>query len=180
MAAGLFATGFIACSVPPPVPAVSPPPPTVATPAPSTATVPLEVEMAGTITCQTFPYSCYAVVSVVPDGTLIDAGWRPSDTDPAWFAIDQDGTAMDHFHDAPDSGGLPALAAGRQVVVVSLLGSYDVPSYDASGRVARDLRARCSAPLDVAPASAPIRAVITFVPGGAGFDATCSIRIQAP
>jgi len=137
--------------------------------------------MAGEIECANFPSSCVATVSVLPPDTAVPDSWRPPEADPIWEPDFTDGyTYADHLVATP-VGDLPVLAPGRHLVVVSLLGSSDVPSINPDGTVATILLARCSAMVDARPSALTLTAVVTIAPkpdvrDGGG----CSIRIMGP
>jgi hypothetical protein len=110
-----------------------------------------------------FPYNCTATLSVVASGTVVPDVWRPSSADPWWLPGDP----------AP-LGRPPAAAPGPQRLVVSLLGSYDVPSYGPDGSRALDLLGRCWTDVDV-PTAGTVDVLITFSPEAADFRASCSV-----
>jgi hypothetical protein len=112
-------------------------------------------------------------VSVLAPDAEVGRAWRPPDTDPSWVA-DMSG----HLQPTP-VGELPFLEIGRHLVVVSLLGTNDTPSYNPDGTRATDLLARCTATVEVRAGSGPIAAVVTFPPDGSSFGGRCSIRILA-
>jgi hypothetical protein len=168
-----------ACASPLP-PSMSSTSPSIPSRVPSAvARIPLDVRMAGKIGCASFPYGCYAAVSVLPVDAEVTSGWRPPANDPRWLPDYTVGYTTDHLS-ATTVDQAPALEPGAHLLVVSLLGSSDVPSLDASGHVARDLVARCAAPVDVDAGAGRLSAVVTFVPTESSSAATCSIRIGAP
>ena len=127
----LAVLGLAGCgSTPPPSTTPSPPPPSTAPPAPSSppAAIPVHVRFAGPrLNCvNNFPYSCTATLSLVPAGTAVPDEWRPSAADPWWVPGDPSRLLP---------GPRPRQAEHR--LVVSVLGTYDVPSYSsrtAAGR----------------------------------------------
>jgi hypothetical protein len=152
----------------------SPPAPSPVT-TPAAAQVALDVTMAGPIGCAQFPYWCYAVVSVLPPGSPVDDAWRPPASDHRWLP-DTGGAVGSADHLAPSSvDGAPVVAPGRHRVVVSLLGSYDTPSFDANGTEATDLLARCIADVEVIPNARP-SLIATFTTDGTGFGGSCSLH----
>jgi hypothetical protein len=175
----LLAAAIASCSGPPPSPSPSPTSDTNSGTTPTREVIPLDVRMAGKIHCAMFPYGCVARVSVLPPDAEVTDAWRPPDTDPVWAPDYDDGvTSTDHLSATP-AGNPPMLAPGKHLVVVSLLGSYDVASYDAAGNIATDLLARCSMPIDAVAGADRVSAVVTFVPGDS-FAGTCAIRVEAP
>jgi hypothetical protein len=170
-----------ACGVPGPVIPPSSPASTevrshvLATP-PAGREILLDVRFAGTVGCSMFPYSCVVVVSVLDAGASAPAGWRPPDTDPTWYPDDRDHDRDGRSPIGPDPvRGMPVLAPGRHRVVVSLLGSYDTPSYNPDGTVASDLLGRCAADVEVAVGDPPVPITVSFDPDPASFRAACSI-----
>jgi len=177
--ATILAAAIAACSGPMPGPTQSPTSDTTSGTTPTREVIPLDVRMAGKIHCAMFPYGCVARVSVLPPDAEVSEPWRPPDTDPVWIPDADDGTTTADHLSATPAGNAPMLAPGAHLVVVSLLGSYDTPSFDAAGHAATDLLARCSTPVDAVAGSDRISAVVTFVPGD-NFAGTCSIRVEAP
>lgn len=150
-------------------------------PSPSTAlTVPpsrddgvsLVVQLAGTIGCNRFPYGCGARLSVLPVGTEVPATWRPAPDDPAWAPA---GMGDDTLDPTPYRT-VPTLAPGGHRLVVSLLGSYDTPSYAPDGSIATDLLSRCMLDVDVSPRPDPVAIRVTFTPDDESFGGTCVIE----
>jgi hypothetical protein len=131
----------------------------------------LDVQMAGTVNCVQFPYSCAATVSVLPEGAIVDDDWRPPATDPWWGAASP---SADHLS-PPPIGTVPDLRAGPHRVVVSLLGQSDIPSFGPDGSLARDLLARCQLDIDVGAATERVALVVTFEPDGIGYGGACRI-----
>jgi hypothetical protein len=171
----LAAVSLAACGS---TPSPSTMPPAVASPtatlAPSSppASVPIRARFAGRIGCANFPYGCTATLSVLEPGTVVPDGWRPSPADP-WWAPDYKGNTAENFDPTPANG--PAAAApGRHRFVVSLLGSYDTPSYAPDGSRAFDLLGRCWSDVEV-PTAGILDVLITSSPDPASFRATCSV-----
>lgn len=167
-----IALGISACSAPP-APTAAAATPRTATP-PSVFRVALDVSFAGRIGCAKFPYNCTATLSVLDPNADTPDAWRPASSDPWWGADYSKGTTADTF--SPDPiGGLPVAEPGPHRLVVSLLGSYDTPSYGPDGSQAFDLLGRCSADVDVPPIAAPLDVLVTFTPDEASFRASCTI-----
>jgi hypothetical protein len=62
---------------------------------------------------------------------------------------------------------------------MTLLGSYDTPSYPSNGSVATDLLGTCSLPVEVAPTDALVHLRVTFKPV-VDFQTDCRIdRVEA-
>jgi hypothetical protein len=134
----------------------------------------LVVEMGGTIGCATFPYGCSATLSVLPAGTRVADDWRPPASDPWWPPDYSRGTSADRF-DANPAGNLPRVPLGRHQLVISLLGSYDTPSFTPDGSVATDLLARCIGEVEIGPGSGAVKARVTFTPDPASFRGSCTV-----
>jgi hypothetical protein len=134
------------------------------------------VRFGGTIGCGTFPYSCSATLSVLAPGSAVDDAWRPPDSDPWWGPDWSEGTNTDHLNPTP-VGDLPDLAIASHALVVSLLGSYDTPSFTPDGKLATDLLARCSVELEVMPTTRIVDVVVTFTPDPESFRATCALKV---
>jgi hypothetical protein len=79
--------------------------------------------------------------------------WRPPAMDLVWVPDYANAGTTDDFLATP-SGDPLTLTPGRQEIIVSLLGSYDMPSLNPDGTVATDLLARCSIGVDVVVAVA--------------------------
>jgi hypothetical protein len=137
----------------------------------------LAVDIGGTIGCATFPYGCYAKLSLLPAGTTVTRDWRPPASDPWWSPDYVDATSADHFEQEP-IGSLPMIPPGNHQVVISLLGSYDTPSYAPDGTVATDLLARCIGKVEVGPESSVVNVRVTFTPDGASFRASCTVNLN--
>lgn len=156
---------------------MTPPPASIATSLPATssapAAVPLHVRFAGSIGCATFPYGCTATLSVVGPNTVVPDGWRPTSADPWWAPDYSHGTTAETFDPSP-IGASPAAVPGTHRLVVSLLGSYDTPSYGPDGSRAFDLLGRCTTDIEV-PAAGSLDVLITFSPDGASFRASCTV-----
>lgn len=171
---GLLAVVMAGCGAPPTPSTGS----VQATAAPATsspaAAAALTVRHSGKIGCAAFPYGCFATMSVLEPGTVVADAWRPPATDPRWIP---DASTTDLFDPTP-AGMVPALTVGRHLLVVSLLGTYDVPSYGPDGSRAFDLLSRCSAEVEVLPSAAPIEVVVTFVPDGVSFGGTCTLDVS--
>jgi hypothetical protein len=169
-AAFAMAVALLACapSAPatPALAASAPPPPSAA---PGTLLV---VHLGGSINCGQFPYGCYAALSVTPAGTKVEEHWRPLATDPLWIP---DGPSTEAFDPSP-VGAIPALTPGGHRLVISLLGSYDTPSFTPDGSRATDLLSRCMLDVEVDPAARPIEIQVTFTPDGVSFGGSCSIE----
>ena len=115
-----------------------------------------------------FPYACTATVSLARAGTAVTNEWRPSASDPSWVPGDPKPT-----------GAEPTAAPGQHRLVVSVLGTYDVPSYAPDGSRAFDLVSRCWADVDV-PTAGALDVVITFFdPDPASFRVSCSVVARA-
>jgi hypothetical protein len=177
---GLVAAGLVlaSCGARPVSPSVSPVSPASA----STAIgdrdrwVWLDVRFAGPIHCASFPYGCTATLSVLEPDAAVASDWRPSSSDPQWSPDYGAGTSTDHFAPKPNLT-VPAVSTGRHQLVISLLGSYDTPSYGPDGSGATDLLARCTTQIDVQPSEQPLAVVVTFVPDPASFGGTCSLAV---
>ena len=57
----------------------------------SAGAVPLHVRFAGGTNCSSFPYTCFAVLSVLEPNAAVPDSWRPAASDPRWFADDGKG-----------------------------------------------------------------------------------------
>ena len=132
--------------------------------------------MGGGIGCASFPDNCTATLSVLAPGTAVDEAWRPPEHDPRWLPDYRGGTTTDRFAPQP-VGAVPVLTAGDHLLVVSLLGTSDVPSFHPDGSEATDLLARCSTLAGVEGDGDPMDVVVTFTPSETTFDATCSIEV---
>lgn len=131
----------------------------------------LIVHVGGAINCGLFPYGCFAALSVTPAGTKVEEDWRPPATDPWWIPMPNSET-----FDPTPVGTIPRLAPGGHRLVISLLGSYDTPSYGPDGSIARDLLSRCTLDIDVDPADGRVEVQITFTQDGVSFGGSCSIE----
>ncbi len=169
----LSIVGLAGCApTPPPSTTPSPPPPSTAPPVPSSppAAVPMHVRFAGPrLNCvNNFPYSCTATVSLAQAGTAVTDEWRPSAADPWWVPGDPKPTDAE-----------PTAVSGPHRLVVSVLGTYDVPSYAPDGSPAFDLLSRCSTDVEV-PLAGALDVVITFFdPDPASFRVSCSVVARA-
>ena len=139
----------------------------------------LNVRFAGRIGCATFPYSCTATLSVLERGADVPEAWRPASTDPWWGADASTGTTAVTFDPKP-LGGSPAATPGPHRLVVSLLGSYDTPSYAPDGSRAFDLLGRCTADVEVESDADGLDVLVTFTPDGASFRASCTLAAGSP
>jgi hypothetical protein len=165
-----IAASAVACSSGPlPVPSPSP---ATTVPRADDDGVSLVVQLDGEIGCNQFPYGCGARLSVLPAGTEVPAIWRPAPDDPAWAPAGMGDDTLDPTPYRP----VPTLAPGGHRLVVSLLGSYDTPSYAPDGSIATDLLSRCTLDVDVASGSGPIAVRVTFTPHGESFGGTCVIE----
>jgi hypothetical protein len=135
--------------------------------------VPLNVRFAGRIGCATFPYNCSATLSVLEPNADIPDVWRPAASDPWWGT---DSATAETFDPKPLNGS-PAAVPGPHRLVVSLLGSYDTPSYAPDGSRAFDLLGRCSADVDVPALDAGLELLVTFTPDPASYRASCTINV---
>jgi hypothetical protein len=79
--------------------------------------------------------------------------------------------------DSTPIGDAPTVFPGKHRLLMSMLGSYDVASYDANGELAQDLLARCSVDLEATEGSGPIDVLVTFTPIGSGWEATCEVVV---
>ena len=169
-AAFAMAVALLGCTPSAPVtPALAvsaPPPPSAASGAE------LIVHLGGTIHCGLFPYSCHATLSVAPAGAAIEAAWLPPAGDPWWMPS---GSKTETFDPAP-VGAIPTLAPGAHRLVISLLGSYDTPSFNPDRSIATDLLSRCALDVDVEPAAGPVEIQVTFTPDGVSFGGSCTIE----
>ena len=153
-------------------PAASAAPPS-ATPSPAIqAGARLDVRFSGKIGCGTFPYGCRATLSVLPPDTPVADDWRSPSSDPWWPPDGAGSLAL-----AP-VGALPTIPLGRHRVVVSLVGSYDTPSYKPDGSIATDLLSRCIGDFDVRPETDVVTVRITFTPDPASFRASCVLSLE--
>ena len=143
------------------------------------ATVRINVRFAGRIGCATFPYNCTATLSVLERNADIPDAWRPPSTDPWWGADYSKGTTAETFDPKP-LGGSPAAMPGPHRLVVSLLGSYDTPSYGPDGSRAFDLLGRCTADVEVPPVADGLDVLVTFTPDEANFRASCTVVAGKP
>lgn len=144
-------------------------------PAPAATSAPgveLVVELDGKIGCNAFPYGCLAKLSVLPAGTDVGSSWRPSAEDTGWAPAAMGDDTLDPTPYRP----IPTLAPGASRLVVSLLGSYDTPSYAPDGSISTDLLARCILDVEVDPATGPVTVRVTFTPDGISFGGTCAIE----
>jgi hypothetical protein len=148
-------------------------------PAPSSAVASarLAVRFGGTIGCGKFPYGCTARLSVLAPGSAVDDAWRPPDSDPWWGPDWSEGLYNTNHLNPTPVGDLPDLASASHELVVSLLGSYDTPSFTPDGKLATDLLARCSAELGVRPTTRIVDVVVTFTPDPQSFRATCALKV---
>ena len=185
--AGVLAGLLAGCSQPVPptsVPAPTSSPTSIAlAPSPSPSTVPatdgarLSVRFAGTIHCAVFPYGCFAAISSLQPGAVVSADWRPPLSDPRWGPdFGSEGASPGHV-DLTPLGTVPNLAIGPHRLVLSLLGSYDTPSFAADGTVATDLLARCVGDVDVMATTRTVAVVITFTPDPETFGGTCRLAV---
>ena len=165
----LAVVGLAGCGPMPP-PSTTPPPPPPSTAPPSAAsppaTLPVHVRFDGPrLSCvNNFPYACTATLSLVQAGTAVPDEWRPSAADPWWEP-----------GDSRPLGAEPAAAPGPHRLVVSVLGSYDVPSYAPDGSRAFDLLSRCWTDVDV-PTAGALDVLVTFSnPDPASFRVSCSV-----
>ena len=163
------------CS-PAPVPSASPTvaatPTIVATPTGATGAT-LRVKLGGKIRCASFPYGCGPTLTVLPAGTTVSDAWRPPLTDPFWAPDYSSGGTADHFG-ATVVGTVPKLPLGMHELVISLLGSYDVVSFNPDGSKALDLLGRCTLDVEVTSVDQVVSVLVTFMPGQ-DFDASCTI-----
>jgi len=141
----------------------------------SASLAPMDIRFAGSIGCASFPYGCTATLSVVEPSAVLSDAWRPPSSDPWWAPDWTAGTEAHHFAPTP-VGLVPGLSPGQHQLVVSLLGSSDVPSYNPDGSRAFDLVGRCSATVDVPATATSVSVVVTFVPNGANFQTACSLQ----
>lgn len=172
----LAVIGIGACNATPP-PSTTPPLASPTTSPPATfsapAAVPLHVRFAGSIGCATFPYGCTATLSVVEPSAFVPDDWRPSSADPWWEPDYSQGMSAKTF-DAKPIGASPAAVPGAHRLIVSLLGSYDTPSYAPDGSRVTDLLGRCTIDIEVSAAGS-LNVLITFSPDGASFRASCTV-----
>jgi len=141
----------------------------------SAPVVPMDIRFGGTIGCASFPYGCTATLSVLDPNVVVTDAWRPPSSDPWWAPDWSAGTQASHFEPTP-VGTVPGVSPGRHQLVVSLLGSSDVPSYNPDGGRAFDLVGRCSAEVDVPVPAEVVNILVTFVPNGANFQTACSLE----
>lgn len=136
--------------------------------------VPLHVHFAGSIACNAFPYGCSATLNVIGVDDPVDAV-RPSATGIRWITA----ATGDTMFDSTPYGGVPAVVPGKHRLVISVLGSYDVASYDANGDLAWDLVSRCSADVDAPGDAAAMDVLVMFTPDptGMNYKATCEIDV---
>lgn len=166
-----------ACS-PGPVPTVPPLTPTIAGPTSPAAEsgARLAVTFGGKIGCATFPYGCTAALSVLPAGTPVTADWRPTASEPWWAPDYAQGTTTDRFDPTP-VGSLPTIPIGQHEIVISLLGSSDVPSYNPDGSRAFDLLGRCMSNVEVGSTTSQVDVLVTFTPDHDSFRASCVLEV---
>lgn len=173
LVAALAVIGLAGCGpTPPPGTRPSAPAPPAASPSPASraAAIPVHVRFGGSrLNCvDNFPYSCTATLSLVRAGTAVPDEWRPSAADASWVP-----------GDPRPLGAEPVAAPGPLRLVVSLLGSYDVPSYAPDGSRAFDLLSRCWADVDV-PAAGALDVLIAFSnPDPDSFRVSCSVVVRA-
>ena len=176
----IVASLLAGCAVPAPTPAPSPAPTPVPTPPPTVAaTIPIHVTFKGTVNCELgVSYSCGPSLSVLEPGADVPDSWQPPVTDPMWDPRGGGMEAVEGTHWTLLRGS-PVTAAGRHLLVVSLTGSSDVPSYGPDGTIARDLLGRCTTEVDVAPDAQGLDIVVAFKPQPATTRATCTIDAGA-
>jgi len=126
------------------------------------------------IHCANFPYSCWATLSVLAAGSTVTDDWRPPATDPLWGPDWTQGTSSDRF-DPKLIGTVPRLPPGAYAVVVSVLGTYDTPSYRPDGSLATDLLSRCSGDIEVGQETSVVNIRVTFTPDPQSFRAACTL-----
>src|SRR4051794_5672027 len=103
----LASVALAACGSPSPLPsavataAARPGASPGASPGPSAGAVPLDVRFAGGTNCASFPYTCFAVLSVLEPNAAVPDSWRPAASDPRWFADDSKGKTADTFNPKP-------------------------------------------------------------------------------
>jgi hypothetical protein len=171
----MSAVGLLAgCGVPPSPEPVTASPTSVASPSASAA-IPVQVRFAGKIGCANFPYGCTATLSDLDPSTVVTTDWRPPASDPWWAPDWSQGTQSDHFDPTPVTP-VPGLVAGSHQLVVTLLGSSDIPSYNPDGSRAFDLVGRCSTELDIPARAASVSVVVTFEPNGENYQTACSLK----
>lgn len=150
-----------------------------ATPSPSIeAGARLNVRFSGKIGCATFPYSCQATLSILPPDTPVAGDWRSPSSDPRWSPDRAKSLySADHLDPTP-VGELPMVPIGRHRVVVSLVGSYDTPSFKPDGSVATDLLSRCIGDVEVGSGTDIVTVRVTFTPDPLSFRATCTLTLS--
>jgi hypothetical protein len=171
----LSAVGLLGgCGVTPSPQVATPSPSSVASPS-ATAAIPVNVHFAGKIGCANFPYGCTAVLSVLEPSFSVTDAWRPPASDPLWAPDWSQGWQSDHFDPTPATP-VPGLAAGRHQLIVTLLGSYDVTSFNPDGSRAFDLVGRCSTEVDVPATATAVTVLVTFAPSGDSFQTACYLK----
>ena len=135
--------------------------------------VPIDVRFAGGTNCSSFPYTCFAVLSVLEPNAAVPDSWRPAASDPRWFADDGKGATADRFD--PKPLGSAAAAPGSHRLVMTLLGSYDTPSLGPDGKEVFSMDGRCTADVDVPGGAAGVDVLVTFTPDPATFGGSCTM-----
>lgn len=144
------------------------------------ATIPIRVQFRGDVNCNIgFSFYCAPYLSVLEPGTELAASWRPAAGDASWA------TRGDDMQ--PVGGrrwtllrGSPAAGPGRHLVVISLIGTSDLVSYNPDGSVATELLGRCAATLDVAPDAEAVEVLVTFESEASSTAATCRVEVSGP
>jgi hypothetical protein len=127
---------------------------------------PIRVTFNQSLGCATFPYGCLGRLSVLAPGTAFNDAWRPPSSDPTWA-----GQASGGFGDVQTAATSPS---GRHLLVFSVLGTSDVPTYGPDGALQTELIGRCSVEADIPAQSEPVEVVVDFSGDG---SALCTIAV---
>jgi hypothetical protein len=139
----------------------------------------MDVTVSGTIGCATFPFTCAIRLRVVSPGTTISPNWRPAASDPWWgpdWSTGMNATRLD----PTVRSDLPELWPGHHVLVVSILGSSDLPpSLNPDESPVGDVIGRCQTEIAVDPSELHLLVGIVLSQGDAGHPTSCSIGANA-
>ncbi|HEX7490671.1 MAG TPA: hypothetical protein VF337_03090 [Candidatus Limnocylindrales bacterium] len=139
----------------------------------------MDVTISGTIGCATIPYTCAVRLSVVDSATTLSSSWRPAATDPWWgpdWSTGMNATRLD----PTVQGDLPEVWPGDHTLVVSVLGSSDLPaSFNPDGSQASDIIGRCQTEIAVDSSATHLLVTISLSPGDAGHATSCSVGVNA-
>jgi hypothetical protein len=111
-----------------------------------------------------------ARLTVHAPGTAVDS-WRVSpETDPTWQGLMTGG-----FDPTPSL--VPTAPIGPPLLVLSVLGSDDTPSFNPDGSRQRPLIGRCSVEADIPVSTNPAEVLVTF---DSGLGPLCEISLSGP